>query len=96
MIRAMATPDDFTGPVNIGNPTEFTIRQLAETVIGLTGSTSRLIFKPLPIDDPKQRQPDIALAKRVLGWSPSVELKSGLEKTISYFRAQLQSGAIAS
>ena len=96
MIRAMATPDDFTGPVNIGNPTEFTIRQLAEAVIGLTGSTSRLIFKPLPIDDPKQRQPDIALAKRVLGWSPSVELKSGLEKTISYFRAQLQSGAIAS
>jgi len=95
MIRVMATPDDFTGPINIGNPTEFTIRQLAEEVISLTGSTSRLIFNPLPIDDPKQRQPDIALAKKTIDWSPSVELKSGLEKTISYFRAQLQSGAIA-
>ena len=95
MIRVMATPDDFTGPINIGNPTEFTIRQLAEEVISLTGSTSRLIFNPLPIDDPKQRQPDIALAKKTLDWSPSVELQSGLEKTIFYFRAQLQSGAIA-
>jgi len=66
MIRVMATPDDFTGPINIGNPTEFTIRQLAEEVISLTGSTSRLIFNPLPIDDPKQRQPDIALAKKTL------------------------------
>jgi UDP-glucuronate decarboxylase len=95
MIRVMATPDDFTGPINIGNPTEFTIRQLAEEVISLTGSKSRLIFKPLPVDDPKQRQPDISLAKKTIDWSPSVELKSGLEKTISYFRAQLQSGAIA-
>jgi UDP-glucuronate decarboxylase len=95
MIRVMATPDDFTGPINIGNPTEFTIRQLAEEVISLTGSKSRLIFKPLPIDDPKQRQPDISLAKKTIDWSPSVELESGLEKTISYFRAQLQSGAIA-
>jgi len=94
MIRVMATPDDFTGPINIGNPTEFTIRQLAEEVISLTGSKSRLIFKPLPIDDPKQRQPDISLAKKTIDWSPSVELESGLEKTISYFRAQLQSGAI--
>jgi len=95
MIRVMATPDDFTGPINIGNPTEFTIRQLAEEVISLTGSKSRLIFKPLPVDDPKQRQPDISLAKKTIDWSPSVELESGLEKTISYFRAQLQSGAIA-
>jgi UDP-glucuronate decarboxylase len=95
MIRVMATPDDFTGPINIGNPTEFTIRQLAEEVISLTGSKSRLIFKPLPIDDPKQRQPDISLAKKTIDWSPSVELESGLEKTISYFRAQLLSGAIA-
>ena len=94
MIRVMATPDDFTGPINIGNPTEFTIRQLAEEVISLTGSTSRLIFNPLPIDDPKQRQPDIALAKKTLDWSPSVELNRGLEKTISYFRAQLQSGGV--
>jgi UDP-glucuronate decarboxylase len=94
MIRVMATPDDFTGPINIGNPTEFTIRQLAEEVISLTGSTSRLIFNPLPIDDPKQRQPDIALAKKTLDWSPSIELNRGLEKTISYFRAQLQSGGV--
>jgi UDP-glucuronate decarboxylase len=94
MIRVMATPDDFTGPINIGNPTEFTIRQLAEEVLSLTGSKSQLVFKPLPIDDPKQRQPDIALAKKALDWSPSVELKLGLEKTISYFRVQLQAGAV--
>ena len=94
MIRVLATPDDFTGPINIGNPTEFTIRQLAEEVLSLTGSTSRLIFKPLPIDDPKQRQPDIALAKKTLDWSPSVELNRGLEKTISYFRAELQTGGV--
>ena len=94
MIRVMATPDDFTGPINIGNPTEFTIRQLAEEVISLTGSTSRLIFNPLPIDDPKQRQPDIALAKKTLDWSPSVELNRGLDKTISYFRSQLQTGGV--
>jgi UDP-glucuronate decarboxylase len=95
VIRVMGTPDDFTGPINIGNPTEFTIRQLAEHVLSLTDSTSQLVFKPLPIDDPKQRQPDIALAKQMLGWSPSVELKNGLEKTISYFRAQLQAGGVA-
>jgi UDP-glucuronate decarboxylase len=94
MIRVMATPDDFTGPINIGNPTEFTIRQLAEEVISLTGSKSRLVFKPLPIDDPKQRQPDIALAKTTIDWSPSVELNRGLEKTISYFRSQLQTAGI--
>ena len=94
MIRVMATPDDFTGPINIGNPTEFTIRQLAEEVLSLTGSKSQLVFKPLPIDDPKQRQPDIALAKKALDWSPSVELKRGLEKTISYFRVKLQAGAV--
>ncbi len=94
MIRMMATPDDFTGPINIGNPAEFTIRQLAEAVIGLTGSKSRLISRPLPVDDPKQRQPDISLAKKALNWSPSIELNRGLEKTVSYFRTQLQSGAI--
>jgi UDP-glucuronate decarboxylase len=94
MIRVMATADDFTGPINIGNPTEFTIRQLAEEVISLTGSKSRLVFKPLPIDDPKQRQPDIALAKKTIDWSPSVELNRGLEKTISYFRSQLQTAGI--
>jgi UDP-glucuronate decarboxylase len=96
MIRVMATPDDFTAPINIGNPREFTILELAEEVLRLTGSRSRLVFKPLPTDDPKQRQPDIALAKKMLGWSPAIELKRGLEKTVSYFRAQLQAGAIGS
>jgi len=94
MIRVMATPEDFTGPINIGNPTEFTIRELAEQVLSLTGSRSRLVFKPLPIDDPKQRQPDIALAKKTIDWSPSVALKDGLEKTISYFRTQLQTEGV--
>jgi UDP-glucuronate decarboxylase len=89
MIRAMGTPDDFTGPINIGNPREFTIRELAEQVIRLTGSQSKLVFKPLPMDDPKQRQPDIKLAKDILGWSPTIELSDGLERTIRYFRDQL-------
>ena len=94
MIRVMATPDDFTGPINIGNPTEFTILQLAEEVLRLTRSTSRLVFKPLPIDDPKQRQPDITLATKTLDWSPAVELNRGLEKTTSYFRVQLKTGGV--
>ena len=89
MIRVMNTPDDFTGPINIGNPREFTILELARHVIELTGSRSKLIFKPLPADDPRQRQPDIALAKNVLGWAPTTELRQGLEKTIRYFEAQL-------
>ena len=92
MIRVMATPDDFTGPINIGNPREFTILDLAQAVLRLTGSRSRLVFKPLPADDPKQRQPDIALAEKMLDWSPTVELDCGLEKTVSYFKAQLQTG----
>jgi UDP-glucuronate decarboxylase len=86
MVRLMETPDEFTGPINIGNPREFTIRQLAEHVLRLTQSRSRLVFKELPVDDPRQRQPDIALAKKILGWSPSVELAQGLERTIRYFR----------
>ena len=90
MIQVMATPDDFTGPINIGNPREFTILELAQAVLRLTESRSRLVFKPLPTDDPKQRQPDIALAKKMLDWSPTVELDRGLEKTVSYFKAQLQ------
>ncbi|HVT29847.1 MAG TPA: UDP-glucuronic acid decarboxylase family protein [Lacipirellulaceae bacterium] len=89
MTRVMATPDEFTGPINIGNPQEFTIRELAEQVIRLTGSQSRLSFKPLPADDPKQRRPDISLAKEVLGWSPTIELAEGLERTIRYFRGKL-------
>ena len=86
MIRLMNTPDSFTGPVNVGNPDEFTIKQLAELVIEMTGSKSKLIFKPLPEDDPLQRQPDISLAKKELGWEPSVNLETGLAKTIDYFR----------
>ena len=89
LVRLMKSPDDFTGPVNLGNPQEFTIRQLAEKVIGLTGSRSELTFEPLPADDPKQRQPDIALARRALGWEPVTSLDQGLPKTIAYFRAQL-------
>ena len=88
MVRTMRTGNDFTGPINIGNPNEFTILQLAEKVIGLTGSSSRLIFKPLPSDDPRQRQPDIKLAyEKLNGWQPSVELEEGLRKTIDYFKA---------
>jgi UDP-glucuronate decarboxylase len=89
MIVTMGTPDDFTGPINIGNPREFTIRELAEQVLRLTGSRSKLVFKPLPMDDPKQRQPDIKLAKDILGWSPTIELAEGLDRTIRYFRDQL-------
>jgi UDP-glucuronate decarboxylase len=85
MVRAMDTPDDFTGPVNIGNPKEFTILQLARLVLEMTGSGSKIVFKPLPSDDPRQRQPDISVARRVLGWSPTTELERGLERTIKYF-----------
>jgi UDP-glucuronate decarboxylase len=90
-LKLMDTPDDFTGPVNLGNPNEFTIRQLAEQVIELTGSKSRLEFKPLPSDDPLQRQPDISLAKEKLGWMPSIRLEQGLVKTIDYFRTLMES-----
>jgi len=86
-IKLMATPDAFTGPVNLGNPNEFTIRELAEKVLQLTGSKSKLEFKPLPSDDPLQRQPDISLAKRVLDWEPTIRLDQGLTKTIEYFRS---------
>ncbi len=82
----MATPDQMIGPMNLGNPTEFSIRQLAELVIRMTGSTSRLEFAPLPPDDPKQRQPDITLARSALQWEPKVALEDGLKDTIGYFR----------
>ena len=86
MIRMMATGDDFTGPVNIGNPGEFTMLGLAQNVIELTGAKSKIVYLPLPADDPLQRQPDISLAKEKLGgWQPKVELKQGLQKTIAYF-----------
>ncbi len=86
MIRMMATEDDFIGPVNIGNPNEFSMLQLAEKVIELTRSKSRVVFKPLPHDDPKQRQPDITQAREKLRWSPTIELEEGLIRMIEYFR----------
>ncbi|MGF7159490.1 UDP-glucuronate decarboxylase [Rhodoligotrophos appendicifer] len=92
MIRLMdRTPDSVTGPVNIGNPGEFTIRALAETVLELTGSRSALVRRPLPVDDPRQRRPDISLAKSLLNWEPTIELREGLAKTIAYFDAFLAS-----
>jgi len=86
LVRLMASPDEFTGPVNMGNPVEFTIGELAKKVIELSGSKSRIERKPLPSDDPKQRQPDIALAKEKLGWAPKIALAEGLPKIIDYFR----------
>jgi UDP-glucuronate decarboxylase len=88
-IRFMATADEFTGPVNLGNPREFTIKELAEKVLAITGSRSKIVYKPLPADDPRQRQPDISLAKEQLGWAPEVPLEDGLEKTIAYFDRRL-------
>ena len=90
-LRLMDTEEGFPGPVNLGNPGEFTIRQLAEQVIKLTGSRSELVFKPLPSDDPLQRQPDISLARSKLSWEPTVQLEAGLGKTIDYFRQLLAS-----
>jgi len=87
MLRMMASGDEFTGPVNIGNPNEFTILELAEKVIELTGSKSEIVRMPLPSDDPMQRQPDISLAKKGLDWSPNIQLEEGLLKTISYFKS---------
>ena len=87
MIRMMNGPDDFVGPVNIGNPGEFTIRQLAELTLELSGSKSQLIEKPLPVDDPERRRPDITLAKQKLDWEPKVPLREGLSKTIDWFRS---------
>ena len=86
LIRLMETPDGFTGPVNLGNPQEFTIIELAQTIIRRTGSRSKIVFQPRPSDDPAQRKPDISLAGEVLGWQPRVALDEGLEKTIAYFR----------
>ncbi len=86
LVRLMATSDDFTGPVNLGNPEEFTILELARKVIANTGSRSEIVFKPLPSDDPMQRQPDISLARQMLQWEPAVALNEGLRRKISYFR----------
>jgi UDP-glucuronate decarboxylase len=89
LMRLMDTPRGLTGPVNLGNPGEFTIRQLAETVVEMTGARSRLVHRPLPQDDPRQRRPDLARAKAELGWEPSTALKDGLVRTIAYFRSLL-------
>jgi UDP-glucuronate decarboxylase len=89
MMLLMNSREEFTGPVNIGNPNEFTIRELADKIIDLTGSKSRMIHLPLPSDDPIQRQPDISLAKKELGWEPAVMLDEGLIKTINYFKSLL-------
>ncbi|WP_148372439.1 UDP-glucuronic acid decarboxylase family protein [Bacteroides bouchesdurhonensis] len=86
MVRMMNTEDDFTGPVNIGNTHEFSMLELAEKVIQLVGSASKIVFKPLPHDDPRQRQPDISLAKEKLGWQPTIELEEGLLRMIEYFK----------
>lgn len=85
MVRAMVTPDDFTGPVNLGNPCEITVRELADKVIDMTGSKSEIRYQPLPEDDPKQRQPDIEIARKVLDWEPMTQLEEGLIRTIAYF-----------
>jgi UDP-glucuronate decarboxylase len=88
-VRLMSTGPEVTGPINLGNPVEFTMLELAELVLKLTGSSSKLIFEPLPSDDPKQRQPDISKAKQALGWEPKVKLEDGLKETIAYFRSTI-------
>ncbi len=90
MIRMMNTPQEFIGPVNVGNPNEFTILELAQEVIALTNSKSKIIYQPLPSDDPLQRKPDISLAQKELGWEPKVQLKEGLERTIAYFNLRFK------
>jgi UDP-glucuronate decarboxylase len=94
--RLMNTPAEVTGPVNIGNPNEFTIRELAEKILAITGSKSRIVKRPLPEDDPRQRKPDIAIAGKLLGWHPTIELDEGLQSTIAYFETLLRTrGKIA-
>lgn len=90
MLKMMNTPDSFIGPVNLGNPCEFTIKQLAQTVIDMTGSRSKIVYKPLPADDPVQRKPDISLARKNLDWEPRIKLEEGLAKTIAYFENELR------
>jgi UDP-glucuronate decarboxylase len=89
MIKMMNSPKDFTGPVNLGNPVEYTIRDLAEMIVRLTNSKSVIDYQPLPMDDPKRRQPDISLAREKLGWGPRIEVEEGLKKTIDYFRERI-------
>ena len=92
MLRLMDTPPEITGPINVGNPNEFTIRELAEMVVEMTGSRSRIVYRPLPQDDPKRRQPDISQARDLLGWEPVTPLRDGLRHTIAYFQEHLAAG----
>ena len=91
----MDSDESITGPINLGNPNEFMIRELAEKVIELTGARSELIFEPLPSDDPVQRQPDISLAHQLLNWQPEIQLEAGLVETIAYFKALLETGDVS-
>jgi len=93
LVRLMDTSDDFTGPMNLGNPQEFTIREIAERIVAIVGSRSVIDFRPLPMDDPRQRQPDIRLARERLGWQPAIRLEEGLKRTIAYFDELLRRGA---
>jgi UDP-glucuronate decarboxylase len=93
LLALMRTDDHVTGPINLGNPDEFTILQLARLVIELTGSNSKIVFEVLPADDPRQRKPEIRRAKELLGWEPSIPLREGLQKTIAYFDRKLSEGS---
>ena len=86
LVAMMRTPHRVTGPINLGNPGEFTVRELAESIIRITGSKSKIIFKPLPQDDPTRRKPDVSQARELLGWTPQIALEDGLRRTIEYFR----------
>jgi UDP-glucuronate decarboxylase len=90
LVRMMNTREEFTGPVNVGNPVEFTILELAQKIISMTGSRSKIVYKPLPSDDPIQRQPNIDLAKKELGWEPGIPLEEGLNRTIDYFASVIK------
>jgi UDP-glucuronate decarboxylase len=94
LFRLMNSPDDFTGPVNIGNPGEYTILELADKIITLTGAKSTVVYKPLPQDDPLQRKPDITLAREKLGWNPVTDLENGLQRTIDYFKNLNDNGSL--
>ena len=94
LLKMMQTDEGFTGPVNIGNPREFTIRELAERIITLSGASSKLVYMPLPVDDPKQRRPDITLAREMLDWEPAIRLDEGLTRMISFFRKKLKKETI--
>ena len=96
IVRMMDTPSEVTGPINIGNPNEFTMRELAEVIIKLTGTKSKLKFEPLPSDDPRQRQPDISQARSTLNWEPKIQLEEGLTKTIAYFDSIFRADAVIS